>query len=672
MNGNSFQQPLKEQQMKRTSIVLILLFSFLLTASAFALTADVSIRINGALPNGLPQMYAGQDNILQIWFTNSAKLKGFSLGLEFDNGGQPYSVVSPYGNVPQGSEIMQEHGVANNFLSTFGDGNLAVRFGLDGCGGPLPNVLFWGGADGNPGQTKNLLAHLTSTLGYSIKIRIPTGQPSGTFCVRPVFVPRAGAWLMDASVNIDLITGLPSGATNPNFQGVPTVSSDDPGIPFGPACFVIAGDGPTLTFNPAFDVCPAGDAPFRVTIKDGLGSPIVGDTAIRITLENCGGVHTCSSPSLPSTLYPIGPSDANGQVSFYTSGLNCGGTCQAVIRRKTQVYGTIPVRSFDADGDSIVSVDDLDAPSMCNDYNGNNEIDFNDHALFTQHLSHRCAATPDPCDRFGYHFILDPGANLDSGRLINISLAISNNNPSLTCNIGIINFYETPFGTGGAETFLYSMPYNHTFQPGEQDTTPTFQYKIPNWGARCLKARFTPSCCGSEIAALECYDAKRPCLPDGMYCYNFKIALTAPTTRCVRKVFPNPLGGWQVIDLRPGGFPANGTSGPDSIDYMICTPINPQLGDTASSEIYVVESSGKTWPFRNRVVVTSNTGDANGDCYVNISDAVYIITYIFAGGTPPVPYQAGDVNCDTSVNISDAVYLITYIFVGGAPPCLVY
>ncbi len=59
--------------------------------------------------------------------------------------------------------------------------------------------------------------------------------------------------------------------------------------------------------------------------------------------------------------------------------------------------------------------------------------------------------------------------------------------------------------------------------------------------------------------------------------------------------------------------------------------------------------------------------DANGD--VNISDAVYIIQWIFAGGPPPWPIVAGNANCDQATNISDAVYLISYVFAGGEAPC---
>jgi len=63
-------------------------------------------------------------------------------------------------------------------------------------------------------------------------------------------------------------------------------------------------------------------------------------------------------------------------------------------------------------------------------------------------------------------------------------------------------------------------------------------------------------------------------------------------------------------------------------------------------------------------------GDANHDGSINISDAVYLIQYIFAGGPAPNPLCQGDANGDGSVNISDAVYLIQYIFAGGpAPHC---
>jgi hypothetical protein len=63
-------------------------------------------------------------------------------------------------------------------------------------------------------------------------------------------------------------------------------------------------------------------------------------------------------------------------------------------------------------------------------------------------------------------------------------------------------------------------------------------------------------------------------------------------------------------------------------------------------------------------------GDADGNGIITISDAVYLINYIFAGGPAPSPLSKGDADCNGIITISDAVVLINYIFAGGpAPNC---
>ena len=57
-------------------------------------------------------------------------------------------------------------------------------------------------------------------------------------------------------------------------------------------------------------------------------------------------------------------------------------------------------------------------------------------------------------------------------------------------------------------------------------------------------------------------------------------------------------------------------------------------------------------------------GDANHDNLLNISDAVYLINFVFNGGEAPQPHEAGDYNLDGSVNVSDAVGIIRYVFAG--------
>ncbi|NIR63755.1 MAG: hypothetical protein GWO41_00495 [candidate division Zixibacteria bacterium] len=63
-------------------------------------------------------------------------------------------------------------------------------------------------------------------------------------------------------------------------------------------------------------------------------------------------------------------------------------------------------------------------------------------------------------------------------------------------------------------------------------------------------------------------------------------------------------------------------------------------------------------------------GDANSDGAPGVvSDAVWIINYVFIGGSVPQPVLAcGDANGDCFVNVSDAVFMINYVFIGGPPP----
>jgi len=62
-------------------------------------------------------------------------------------------------------------------------------------------------------------------------------------------------------------------------------------------------------------------------------------------------------------------------------------------------------------------------------------------------------------------------------------------------------------------------------------------------------------------------------------------------------------------------------------------------------------------------------GDANGDNTVDLSDAVYLVNYVFKDGAAPSRASAADANCDDVLNLADAVFLIAYIFHSGPPPC---
>jgi hypothetical protein len=115
---------------------------------------------------------------------------------------------------------------------------------------------------------------------------------------------------------------------------------------------------------------------------------------------------------------------------------------------------------------------------------------------------------------------------------------------------------------------------------------------------------------------------------------------------------------WQVV----GAGGAKGTS----TDYVLSGTTGQTATGPGASTTYKVNQG--YW--QNFVVGPAYLcGDANASGSVNISDAVYLIAYIFSGGAAPNPLAAGDANCSGSVNISDAVYLIAYIFSGGPQPC---
>lgn len=71
------------------------------------------------------------------------------------------------------------------------------------------------------------------------------------------------------------------------------------------------------------------------------------------------------------------------------------------------------------------------------------------------------------------------------------------------------------------------------------------------------------------------------------------------------------------------------------------------------------------------------SGDANGDWSIDLSDPVYLLEYLFLDGPAPVPVLCGlevteapngDVNGDGTLDISDAVRLLGHLYLGGPPP----
>lgn len=111
----------------------------------------------------------------------------------------------------------------------------------------------------------------------------------------------------------------------------------------------------------------------------------------------------------------------------------------------------------------------------------------------------------------------------------------------------------------------------------------------------------------------------------------------------------------------------NGTSILDSGDFILMQLLSgPHSGQTIGYTVWDYATDIISDPIRP---CSGTCGDANDDGIADVSDAVWVINYVFVGGEPPQPVLAcGDANGDATVDISDAVWLINYIFVGGETP----
>ena len=61
-------------------------------------------------------------------------------------------------------------------------------------------------------------------------------------------------------------------------------------------------------------------------------------------------------------------------------------------------------------------------------------------------------------------------------------------------------------------------------------------------------------------------------------------------------------------------------------------------------------------------------GDADGNCGVDITDAVYVLNYLFSGGAAPPCLDAADPNDTGGIDITDPIFILNYLFLGTTAP----
>jgi hypothetical protein len=61
-------------------------------------------------------------------------------------------------------------------------------------------------------------------------------------------------------------------------------------------------------------------------------------------------------------------------------------------------------------------------------------------------------------------------------------------------------------------------------------------------------------------------------------------------------------------------------------------------------------------------------GDTDADGRKNITDAIFLLNFLFLGGKRPLCFDAADADDTGVLNITDAIYLLNFLFLGGPPP----
>jgi hypothetical protein len=89
---------------------------------------------------------------------------------------------------------------------------------------------------------------------------------------------------------------------------------------------------------------------------------------------------------------------------------------------------------------------------------------------------------------------------------------------------------------------------------------------------------------------------------------------------------------------------------------------------STEGSMYVTVTKHNYLPYEQVLDISYICGDANGDGGIDIADAVYIVNFLFIGGTAPDPLEAGDVNGDEQIDLADVVYLVQYLFSDGPIP----
>jgi len=117
--------------------------------------------------------------------------------------------------------------------------------------------------------------------------------------------------------------------------------------------------------------------------------------------------------------------------------------------------------------------------------------------------------------------------------------------------------------------------------------------------------------------------------------------------------------GYQLVTDVLDGF--GGESQSDNYRIPVNSGAQPSAIGLSENDNFVLKAGYVHASFVNR-------GEVTGDGLIDLGDLLFLISYLYKGGTVPCPVEAGDVDCDGIIDLGDILYLISYLYKGGPPP----
>jgi hypothetical protein len=181
------------------------------------------------------------------------------------------------------------------------------------------------------------------------------------------------------------------------------------------AAGVVAVPSPANSSVPdCMALCPLGDMPFAVTVRDLANVPIVGSTVV-LDFSGCPNAYIC--PQHPGDPYLIDVpgrtvrmfTDATGKVTFPARIGGVGPAGCAQVFADGILLRTVALASPDQNGNGVaVGIVDVDPALFAAklgttdptaDFDCNGIVDAADELIFYQHLSHSCDGYVDAVQR---------------------------------------------------------------------------------------------------------------------------------------------------------------------------------------------------------------------------------------------------------------------------------